>query len=136
MLPRVIRFEALSLTDALIVFVVKWLVSASLIWFSSRLVVGERATFTKALLIALVGPALIILTLSLTSALNSLAFSLLLTLLAWIWLIKEVYSVDWLQSIAITIVSFITLIIMTLLALFAISIREVLSAMTYIASLT
>ena len=77
-------------------------VSASLaVYFARGVVAGRRATFTSPFVIILVGPILVALvgftTAFIFSSISPL-IGLSLALLAWLWLVKSMYEVDWLAA--------------------------------------
>jgi len=121
-----------TLTSVLITLVgliILWIVVSIPVWLAGKAVTGGKASFGDAMLATLVGPivysiVLFLVALLLGVVIGSWAYilSLILALLAWIWVFKASFRTGWLQAIAIAILAWVIFIILSLVigALFGI----------------
>ncbi|MFQ5710810.1 MAG: hypothetical protein ACE5GD_03420 [Candidatus Geothermarchaeales archaeon] len=99
-----------------------WVISALALYLAGRIVAGSKASFWEALLITLVGPILVAVFGSLAFFIFGPFIGLLVTFLAWIWVVKSIFGVGWFSSLLISILTLFTFVLVILLVSFLLGI--------------
>ncbi len=118
-----------SIVLTIIGLLILWVIVSIPVYIAAKLVVGNKASFGRAMLATLVGPIIFIIVLALGSLVSSNILggsleiiAIILAFLAWIWVFKAVFNTGWLHALGIAILSVIvTIVIVFVLSLIGIA---------------
>ncbi len=95
---------------------VAWLIVSLAVYFAARIVVGGKASFTRALGLVFVGVIIVGLTSILTHSFLGSFLGSVLTFFVWLWLIKTFFHTGWFSALGIAILAvFMFLIVIIIL---------------------
>ncbi|MCX8176232.1 MAG: hypothetical protein N3E48_03240 [Candidatus Bathyarchaeota archaeon] len=107
-----------------------WVIVSLAVYFAGRVIVGEKAKFTRSLLLTLVGVVIVSLFFIFTVTLLGRTISFMLTMIIWLWLIKSFFNTGWLAALGIAILSIFMFIVVLLILGFILGLTGLL-ALTY-----
>ncbi|MGP3667823.1 MAG: hypothetical protein ACKD6N_04910 [Candidatus Bathyarchaeota archaeon] len=100
------------------------------VYFAGRVIVGEKAKFTRSLLLTLVGVVIISLFAIFTITLLGRVIGFILTMIIWLWLIRYFFNTGWLAALGVAVLSVFMFIVILLILGFILGLTGLLT-LTY-----